>query len=107
MYIQRQKEFEIVLRDDIIPFFKSLKVTLIRISEGDKELIDNIFDDIDFDVSELHHYSAMLSRNFLSCWTRLHGKPDYDQMKSVVTGAPNVDYLHTLLFADWPAGEVF
>ena len=62
MYIQRQKEFEIVLRDDIIPFFKSLKVTLIRISEGDKELIDNIFDDIDFDVSEFHHYSAMISR---------------------------------------------
>ena len=47
------------------------------------------------------------TRNFLSCWTRLHGKPDYDQMKSAVTGAPNVDYLHTLLFADWPTGEVF
>ena len=63
MYIQRQKEFEIVMRDDIIPFFKSLKMTLDQISEGDKELIDNMFDDIDFDVSEsINHYSAMISR---------------------------------------------
>ena len=50
MYIERQREFEIVLREEIIPIFKSLKRTLNRVSEGDKELIDNIFDYIDFDL---------------------------------------------------------
>ena len=63
MYIERQKEYESVLRDEIIPFFKNLKMTLNRISEGDKELINNILDDIDFDVRSLNnHHSAMISR---------------------------------------------
>ena len=63
MYIERQKEYEFVLRDEIIPFFKNLKMTLNRISEGDKELINNILDHIDFDVRSLiNHHSAMISR---------------------------------------------
>ena len=55
-YIERQKEFENLLTDEIIPFFQSLKLMLNRISQGDKELIDNIFDYIDFDVIELNNY---------------------------------------------------
>ena len=63
MYIQRQKEFEIVLRDEIIPIFKSMKKTLNRISEGDKKLIDNIFDHVDFDLLELNrHLTTMMNR---------------------------------------------
>ena len=63
MYIERQREFEIVLREEIIPIFKSLKRTLNRISEGDKELIDNIFDYIDFDLLELNRYlTNMMNR---------------------------------------------
>ena len=45
-----------MLTDEIIPFFQSLKLMLNRISQGDKELIDNIFDYIDFDVIELNNY---------------------------------------------------
>ena len=63
MYIQRQKDFEIALRDEIIPFFKSLKMTLNRIAEGDKKLIDNIFDAMDFDVLALsRQLTAMMDR---------------------------------------------
>ena len=63
MYFQRQKDFEIALRDEIIPFFKSLKMTLNRIAEGDKKLIDNIFDAMDFDVLALsRQLTAMMDR---------------------------------------------
>ena len=62
-YIERQKEFENLLKYEIIPFFQSLKMTLNRISEGDKDLIDNLFDHMDFDVLELNHYlTTMLNR---------------------------------------------
>ena len=49
----------------------------------------------------------MKYRNLISCWTRLHGKPDYEQMKNVVTENPNVEYLNTLMMADWPADQIF
>ena len=63
MYRERQKEFAIALRDEIIPFFKSLKMTLNRIAEGDKKLIDNIFDAMDFDVLALsRQLTAMMDR---------------------------------------------
>jgi len=108
MYIERQREFEIVFRDEIIPFFRGLKMTLERISEGDKELIDNIFESIDFDVREFNNFcDLMINRNFLSCWTKLHGNPDYAEMKTVVAGDSQVEYLNSLLFADWPTGEIF
>jgi len=107
-YIERQKEFENLLTDEIIPFFQSLKLMLNRISQGDKELIDNIFDYIDFDVIELNNYVRnMIDRNFLSCWTRLHGMSDYDEMKNEVMACPDVQYLNTLIFSNWPPAEVF
>ena len=63
VYIERQREFEMLLTDQIIPFFKSLKMTLNRIAEGDKELIDNIFDAMDFDVLALsRQLTAMMDR---------------------------------------------
>ena len=60
MYIERQREFEIVFRDEIIPFFRGLKMTFERISEGDKELIDNIFESIDFDVREFNNFCDLM-----------------------------------------------
>ena len=63
VYIERQREFEMLLTDQIIPFFKSLKMTLSRITEGDKEYFDNIFDDMDFDLHEMNSYlTTMLNR---------------------------------------------
>ena len=63
VYIERQREFEMLLTDQIIPFFKSLKTTLSRITEGDKEYFDNIFDDMDFDLHEMNSYlTTMLNR---------------------------------------------
>ena len=47
------------------------------------------------------------TRNFLSCLTRLHGKPDYDEMKNLVTEYPDVEYFSTLIFSNWPAAEIF
>ena len=63
VYIERQREFEMLLTDQIIPFFKSLKIMMMKMSEGDKEYFDNIFDDMDFDLHEMNSYlTTMLNR---------------------------------------------
>ena len=63
VYIERQREFEMLLTDQIIPFFKSLKIMMMKMSEGDKEYFDNIFDDMDLDLHEMNSYlTTMLNR---------------------------------------------
>jgi len=108
LYEERQKEFEIAFGNEIIPFFKNLKNTMERVAAGDKNLIYKMMEKFEFDLeNQIHQVNSFLSRNFLACWTRLHGLEHYDQLAEEISQCPDVQKLRELVFADWPQEEIF
>lgn len=49
--------------------------------------------------------TSSLSREFLSCFTELHGKPDFAQLSHLATSSPVVRFLRPLVEADWPEAQ--
>jgi len=108
MYAERQAEFEILLESQMIPFIMKMKSSLEQLAEGDQDLLYNIFEHFDCNLPELiDQLNDRISRQFLSCWAVLHGKPDYAKIKQEMAECPNVKFFKTLIFADWPQEEIF
>eukprot|EP00092_Neocalanus_flemingeri_P023028 GFUD01024962.1.p1 GENE.GFUD01024962.1~~GFUD01024962.1.p1 ORF type:complete len:530 (+),score=98.57 GFUD01024962.1:222-1592(+) len=111
-YEERQKSLESQMNDDILPFFRSLLEFMVDIREGKRSFIDDFIDDLEkVDLNEIFakHLTYLvdtLSRHFLSCYSALHGKPDFNLLIQTAQDNSVGKAFKELVFKDWPKGDI-
>ena len=111
-YEDRQKSLDSNMTDDILPAFRSLLEFMVQIREGRKTFVDDYMSDLEkVDLNEilgdhLASLASVLSNNFLSCYTALHGKPDFDLMDKLTEDNTIVKATKELVFTNWPKDEI-
>ena len=111
-YQERQKSLESKMTDDILPFFRSLLEFMVDIREGKRTFIDDFISDLEkIDLNEMlsKHLTYLvdtLSRQYLSCYTALHGKPDFNLLAEAAQENDVAKAIKKLVFADWPKDEI-
>jgi len=111
-YQERQKSLESNMTDDILPFFRSLLKFMVQMREGKKTFIDDYISELEkVDINKMLSDIAtplaqVLSRHFLSCYTALHGKPDFDLVASAAEDNPLGKAIKELVFTNWPKEEI-
>jgi len=112
-YEERQKSLDSKMTGDILPFFRSFLEFMINIREGKKTFIDDFISEIEkMDLNEIleRHFTSLtkvLSKHFLSCYTALYGKPDFDLLAEFAEENYVAKTIKDLVFADWPKDEIF
>jgi len=113
LYEERQKSLETKMTGDILPFFRSFLEFLINIREGRKTFIDDLISEMEkMDFNEILEsyftsYTKVFSKHFLSCYTALYGKPDFDLLAEFAEENYIAKTIKDLVFADWPKDEIF
>jgi len=111
-YEGRQKSLETNMSDEVIPLFKSLLEFMVQMRKGEKTFVDEYiaeFEKIDLDDiirTNLAKITSTLSRYYLSCFTSLYGKPDFDLVATMAEENSMMMDLKKLVFANWPATEI-
>jgi len=112
-YEERQKSLNSKMTGDILPFFRSFLEFMVNIREGKRTFIDAFISEMEkMDFNEiLERYftslTSVLSKHFLSCYTALYGKPDFDLLAEFAEENYVVKAIKDLVFADWPKDEIF
>jgi len=113
LYEDRQKSLDSKVTDDLLPFFRSFLDFLVDIREGKRTFIDDFTSEMEkTDFNELFEsyftsVTKVLSKHFLSCYTALYGKPDFDLLAEFAEENYVVKAIKDLVFADWPKDEIF
>ena len=111
-YQERQKLLESNMTDDILPLFRSLLKFMVKMREGKKTFIDDYISELEkTDLNKMLSkistiLAQVLSRHFLSCFTVLHGKPNFDLVVSAAEDNPLGKAIKELVFSDWPKEEI-
>merc|ERR1711970_438868 len=112
-YEERQKSLNSKMTGDILPFFRSFLEFMVNIREGKRTFIDAFISEMEkMDFNEIleRHFTSLtsaLSKHFLSCYTALYGKPDFDLLTEFAEENYVVKAIKDLVFADWPKDEIF
>merc|ERR1711970_530388 len=113
LYEDRQKSLDSKVTDDLLPFFRSFLDFLVDIREGKRTFIDDFTSEMEkTDFNELFEsyftsVTKVLSKHFLSCYTALYGKPDFDLFTEFAEENYIAKTIKDLVFADWPKDEIF
>ena len=112
LYEERQKKLETSLNDGVLPFFRATLMFMVQIREGKRTVVDESieeFEKIDLN-SIIYHYTSkvteVLSRQFLSCFTELHGKPDFELWEAAIVENAITKSLKKLVFTNWPKEKI-
>ena len=111
-YEDRKKSLESNINDEILPFFRALLDFMVQLREGKKTFVDDYLSDLEkVDLNEilagyLNSLASILSKHFLSCYTALHGKPDFDLLAAAVEENSLVKAIKDLVFVNWPKDEI-
>jgi len=111
-YEDRKKSLESNLTDDILPFFRAFLDFLVQLREGKKTFVDDYMSflekvDLNAMIGEyLYSLQYILSKHFLSCYTALWGKPDFDLLAAAAEENSMVKSLKDLVFTNWPKDEI-
>ena len=85
---------------------------MVQMREGKKTFIDDYISELEkTDLKKILSkistiLAQVLSRHFLSCFTVLHGKPDFDLVVSAAEDNPLGKAIKELVFSDWPKEEI-
>ena len=107
-YIERGKVLEDAITHKLKPFLRGVLDTMKKMQVKDGPLVTQLVDNINFiDIMmtvdrALDTATSYLSKTALSCYTHYYGKPDFDQLSSMVASNPVVRWLRPVLEADWP-----
>jgi len=106
-YIERGKVVEDTITHKLKPFLRDLLDTMRQVQVKDGPLVTQLVDKIDsFELTPVDQVldtaTTYLSKTFLSCYTHYYGKPDFDQLSSMVASNPVVRFLRPVVEADWP-----
>jgi len=111
-YEDRKKSLESNINDEILPFFRGLLDFMVQLREGEKTFVDDYLADMEkVDLNEilggyLNSLASILSRHFLSCYTALYGKPDFDLLAAAAEENSVVKAIKDLVFVNWPKDEI-
>jgi hypothetical protein len=109
-YQKRQQRMEDALKEGLLPFLGEVLNIMEHISRGESEVVKMIMDyvkDLGLDAliqKYMPKLAELVSREFLSCYTELWGKPDFEMMKKIIAGWDNpvVRMIKDVVAGDWP-----
>jgi hypothetical protein len=111
MFGDRQKMLEEVVSSRLVPTLRALLAGFRAARDkGRPEVTDLIsrIEAVDLNPALYRladRVTGALSREFLACFTELHGKPDFAQLSLLAARSPVVGFLRPLLEADWPEAQ--
>jgi len=110
-YLEREQLLEEMIKTKMLPFFKEFLGYMQQARVKDSSLVKNLITRVEAVPltsgleAGLEWRASILSKHYLSCYTKFYGKPDFDQLSDMVKGNPVAAWLHSLVVADWPEDQ--
>jgi len=108
VYLDRERWLEENIRTGLLPFMRSLMEKLELSRTADQSQVNSLVrmieavDLIPYLEQPLDQLISVTSRHFLSCYTALYGKPDFNQMSEMTATNPVISFMKSVVVVDWP-----